>query len=127
MKTKNGANGATPTGPCVGANVGASRMVRSRANRRNTMDCAILNEIFVDDDTKHTDKRSKHLQRESERDIKRASMALTGQQIANLADIGNGTQMHLEERSESMPTFMRNPTNVMAAAPLLVSFFLVNL
>lgn len=126
MKPKNAAAimagaGVTPNG------VGPSRMIRSRANRRNTMDCAILNEMFVDDDSKHTDKRSKHLLRESERDIKRASLALVGP-TASLADAVN-TQLYLEERSESMPTFIRNTANVMSAAPLLVkvfSFFLIS-
>lgn len=44
-----------------------------RVNRRNTLDCAILNEIFIDDDTKKCDKRSMQLLRESERDMKLAS------------------------------------------------------
>lgn len=45
-------------------------MARSRASRRNTLDCALLNEIFIDDDTKKSDKRSMQLLRESERDLK---------------------------------------------------------
>lgn len=44
-----------------------------RVNRRNTLDCAILNEIFIDDDTKKCDKRSMQLLREAERDMKLAS------------------------------------------------------
>lgn len=48
-------------------------MARCRANRRNTMDCAILNQIFIDDDTKKPDKRSIHLLRSDERDQKLAS------------------------------------------------------
>lgn len=50
-------------------------MSRCRANRRNTMDCAILNEIFIDDDTKKSDKRSIHLLRTDERDQKLAMTA----------------------------------------------------
>lgn len=41
-----------------------------KVNRRNTLDCALLNEIFIDDDTKKGDKRSMQLLRESERDMK---------------------------------------------------------
>lgn len=41
-----------------------------KVNRRNTLDCALLNEIFIDDDTKKCDKRSMQLLRESERDMK---------------------------------------------------------
>lgn len=48
-------------------------MARCRANRRNTMDCALLNDIFIDDDTRKSDKRSIQLLRESERDIKLSS------------------------------------------------------
>lgn len=44
-----------------------------RVNRRNTLDCALLNEIFIDDDTKKVDKRSMQLLRESERDLKLSS------------------------------------------------------
>lgn len=52
---------------------GVTRMARCRANRRNTMDCAILNQIFIDDDSKKSDKRSVHLLRSDERDQKLAS------------------------------------------------------
>lgn len=52
---------------------GISRMARSRTSRRNTLDCALLNEIFIDDDTKKSDKRSMQLLRESERDLKLSS------------------------------------------------------
>lgn len=48
-------------------------MARTRANRRNTLDCAILNDMFIDDDSKKSDKRSIQLLRESERDIKLSS------------------------------------------------------
>lgn len=51
---------------------GVNRMSR-RVNRRNTLDCALLNEIFIDDDSKKCDKRSMQLLRESERDIKLSS------------------------------------------------------
>lgn len=44
-----------------------------KVNRRNTLDCAILNEMFIDDDSKKCDKRSLQLLRESERDLKLSS------------------------------------------------------
>ncbi|XP_031640746.1 mitogen-activated protein kinase kinase kinase 4 isoform X3 [Contarinia nasturtii] len=52
-----------------------NRMSR-KVNRRNTLDCALLNEIFIDDDTKKCDKRSMQLLRESERDMKLSSGAI---------------------------------------------------
>ncbi|XP_068152318.1 mitogen-activated protein kinase kinase kinase 4 isoform X2 [Drosophila tropicalis] len=48
---------------------GMSRMARSRVLRRNTMDCALLNEMFVNDE-KRTDKRLQSLLRDSEREMK---------------------------------------------------------
>lgn len=51
---------------------GVNRMSR-KVNRRNTLDCAILNEMFIDDDSKKCDKRSLQLLRESERDLKLSS------------------------------------------------------
>lgn len=47
-----------------------SRLSRSRVQRRNTMDCAILNQMFVDEESKRIDKRAQALLRESERDLK---------------------------------------------------------
>lgn len=88
----------------------SSRTLRSRVNRRNTMDCAILNEMFVEDDTaKYGDKRSKQLLRESERDAKqRASLAAIGP-AGGIGGLGSGlveaTNDHwlLDERAESFP------------------------
>lgn len=137
--------GATTTTPAAATAAPPCRMTRSRVNRRNTMDCAILNEMFIDDDSaKHNgDKRAKQLLRESERDMKRASMALVGP-VAGLIEATNA-HLHLEERAESMPvtttttmsSMVRNGggggavnaaslsggggVNVGAGAPLLVS------
>lgn len=96
---------------------GASRLARSRANRRNTVDCAILNELFIDDDSKRNDKRSQHLLRESERDQKGSTLApLTA--VPSLADLNNKSAY--EERAESMP-MVRNSRNLLAIVPKLVS------
>lgn len=101
--TKNG-DGNNPSATGV-----SSRTIRSRVNRRNTMDCAILNEMFVDDDSgKHGDKRSKQLLRDSERDAKRASLAAIGPTGgigglgSNVVEATNG-QLLLDERAESFP------------------------
>jgi mitogen-activated protein kinase kinase kinase 4 len=52
------------------------RLARSRADRRNTLDCAILNQMIIepsiDDKTTRSDKRSIQLQRDFERDQKMA-------------------------------------------------------
>lgn len=52
-------------------------MARSRVQRRNTMDCALLNEMFVNDESKRTDKRLQSLLRDSEREMKN-SLAAAG-------------------------------------------------
>ena len=53
---------------------GMSRMARSRVLRRNTMDCALLNEMFVNEE-KRNDKKLQSLLRDSERELKNS---LTG-------------------------------------------------
>lgn len=84
----------------------AANRMRSRANRRNTMDCALLNEMFIDDDSKFSDKRSKQLLRESERDNKRSSMALVGPVLSAIESMPN-TQIFIEERADSLPATNR--------------------
>lgn len=54
---------------------GRGRLARSRADRRNTLDCAILNQMIIEpsiDDKTRSDKRSIQLQRDFERDQKMA-------------------------------------------------------
>lgn len=106
MPDKNG-DGARPCPPTTGGRGGrCSRNFESRINRRNTVDCAILAELYFKDETA---KRSKQLLRESERDVKRASMVAIGGggAIGRLACDGvaeaTNTQMLLEERAESFP------------------------
>lgn len=51
------------------------RLARSRADRRNTLDCAILNQMIIEpsiEDKARSDKRSIQLQRDYERDQKMA-------------------------------------------------------
>lgn len=54
---------------------GRGRLARSRADRRNTLDCAILNQMIIEpsiDDKTRSDKRFIQLQRDFERDQKMA-------------------------------------------------------
>lgn len=54
---------------------GRGRLARSRTDRRNTLDCAILNQMIIEpsiDDKSRSDKRSIQLQRDFERDQKMA-------------------------------------------------------
>ena len=81
------------------------------------MDCAILNDMFIDDDAKYSDKRAKHLLRESERDSKRASMGLAG-----AGTIVEATNLHLEERAESLPVTTKKIV-APSPAPALVIIF----
>lgn len=97
---------------------GTTRMARSRANRRNTMDCAILNEMFIDDDNNKTstDKRSRNLLRDSERELKRSSVAL----LNPPPPIELSNPMSYEERAESMPIPRPVTKNMLAIVPKLV-------
>lgn len=94
---------------------GTTRMARSRANRRNTMDCAILNEMFIDDDNnKSIDKRARNLLRDSEREAKRSSVLNPPPPV----ELSN--PMTYEERAESMPIPRPLTKNMLAIVPKLV-------
>lgn len=96
-------------------------MARSRANRRNTMDCAILNEMFIDDDNNKTiDKRSRNLLRDSEREAKRSSVLNPPPPV----ELSN--PMTYEERAESMPIPRPLAKNMLAIIPKLVRLFLTD-
>ncbi|XP_054725880.1 mitogen-activated protein kinase kinase kinase 4 isoform X1 [Anastrepha obliqua] len=56
---------------------GMTRMARSRVLRRNTMDCALLNEMFVNEENKRTSKRAQDLLRDAERELKNSMIATT--------------------------------------------------
>lgn len=110
---------------------GISRMARSRASRRNTLDCALLNEIFIDDDTKKSDKRSMQLLRESERDLKLASgiiYPISGSPTLNTspsktASIAKNVtiQTAYDERSENFPSSNRMcVSNNLSVIPKLI-------
>lgn len=113
---------------------GVSRMARTRASRRNTLDCAILNDIFIEDDTKKCDKRSIQLLRESERDIKLSSGIIqptTGmispshvspnKSITNTITKNDRNSMAIvEERAESSPVGRMCLSNNLSVVPKLV-------
>lgn len=82
-------------------------MARSRVLRRNTMDCALLNEMFVNDEGKRTDKRLQSLLRDSEREMKNSLAAATAAVATTLAP-PRGNSFHegahpLESLDKIMP------------------------
>ncbi|XP_058813775.1 mitogen-activated protein kinase kinase kinase 4 [Topomyia yanbarensis] len=80
------------------------RLARPRADRRNTVDCAILNQMIMEtdgDEKVRSDKRSTQLLRESERELKMAA-AVNPVIARNSANLGPSPGS-IEERAESMP------------------------
>ncbi|XP_058467694.1 mitogen-activated protein kinase kinase kinase 4 [Malaya genurostris] len=80
------------------------RLARPRADRRNTVDCALLNQMIMEtdgDEKVRSDKRSTQLLRESERELKMAA-AVNPVIARNSANLGP-TVGSIEERAESMP------------------------
>lgn len=82
-------------------------MVRARADRRNTVDCAILNQMIIEPtigDSKRSDKKTMQLARNEERDSKLlqgVSSALSSYRVSNTTmKRSSGT---FEERAESLP------------------------
>lgn len=94
----------TPT-TTVKMKVNNSRMSRSRVMRRNTMDCALLNEMFVEDEIKRNDKRAITLQRGEDRDSKLLMLNVP----ATIPE--RASPVNLEERVESLPGNWR-PTRI---------------
>uniref|UniRef100_A0A182Y782 Mitogen-activated protein kinase kinase kinase 4 n=1 Tax=Anopheles stephensi TaxID=30069 RepID=A0A182Y782_ANOST len=91
------------------------RLARPRTDRRNTVDCALLNQMIMEpansEEKVRSDKRSTQLLRESERDIKMAA-AVTVAPAAMRSSANYGSQLPgtaaaavpvLEERAESLP------------------------
>lgn len=79
------------------------------------MDCAILNEMFIDDDNnKSIDKRARNLLRDSEREAKRSSVLNPPPPV----ELSN--PMTYEERAESMPIPRPLTKNMLAIVPKLV-------
>lgn len=118
---------------------GTTRLARTRACRRNTLDCAILNDLFIDDDPKKSDKRSIQLLRESERDMKRASGIIyptatgiftpnNGSPNKNNVTVVNNANLAknrdsvvaFEENAESAPARRLCLSNSLAVVPKLI-------
>lgn len=82
---------------------GGSRLARSRTCRRNTMDCAILNQMFIEDENKKTDKKNIQL-REQERDTKLS--------IVSGSPNRNRVSTNVDERTESLNSIGGFKSNV---------------
>ncbi|ALC45477.1 Mekk1 [Drosophila busckii] len=94
---------------------GMTRMARSRVLRRNTMDCALLNEMFVNEEGKRTDKRLQSLLRDSEREMK-SSLATSGGALVP----PRGNSFHESAHTlESLDKIM--PLNTDVVAPLRIA------
>lgn len=111
----------TPTGSGVGSSsavkmkLNNSRMSRSRVLRRNTMDCALLNEMFVEDEIKRNDKRAITLQRGEDRDSKLLLLNVP----ATIPE--RASPVNFEERVESLPGNWRQaPLNRLSNNNLII-------
>lgn len=105
-----------------------------KVNRRNTLDCALLNEIFIDDDSKKCDKRSMQLLRESERDLKLSSgiiypmagsptPASTSPSKSSNASYNNNviiTSAAAYDNRDSFPPLRANAVNSISGVPTLI-------
>ncbi|KAH8353846.1 hypothetical protein KR084_008487 [Drosophila pseudotakahashii] len=94
---------------------GMTRMARSRVLRRNTMDCALLNEMFVNEESKRTDKRLQSLLRDSEREMKN-SLATTA-----VAPPRGNSFHETAHPLESLDQIMPLSSEAMAPLPLRIA------
>lgn len=88
---------------------GRGRLARSRADRRNTLDCAILNQMIIEpsiDDKSRSDKRSLQMQRDFERDQKMASAinVHAHRAVAQRSSLNMISLDDANERAEEMQT-----------------------
>ncbi|XP_011195434.2 mitogen-activated protein kinase kinase kinase 4 isoform X1 [Zeugodacus cucurbitae] len=82
---------------------GMTRMARSRVLRRNTMDCALLNEMFVNDENKRTSKRAQDLLRDAERELKNSMISSTSTSYAARGSSLLDSSYHLESLDKCTP------------------------
>lgn len=94
------AQSLTPPTSTLKMKVNNSRMTRQRVLRRNTMDCALLNEMFVEDEIKRNDKRQITLQRGEDRDSKLLMLNVPPTIPERASPVNN---LLMEERVESLP------------------------
>lgn len=102
------------------------RLARSRADRRNTLDCAILNEMIIEpsiDDKARTDKRSIQLQRDYERDQKmnpqqRSSLSFsTSDEVVESTETVLQTEPKCIESSNRFMSVKSRPVGCRISAP----------
>ncbi|CAD6994236.1 unnamed protein product [Ceratitis capitata] len=82
---------------------GATRLARSRVLRRNTMDCALLNEMFVNEENKRTSKRAQDLLRDAERELKNSMISATATNYSTRGSSLLDNSFHLESMDKCMP------------------------
>lgn len=90
---------------------GRGRLARSRADRRNTLDCALLNQMIIEpsiDDKTRSDKRSIQLQRDYERDQKMA-VAVNVHAHRVVAQRSSLNAASFDDSSESSEISVTNP------------------
>lgn len=86
---------------------GRGRLARSRADRRNTLDCAILNQMIIEpsiDDKARTDKRSLQMQRDFERDQKMSLSINAHRPVAQRSSLNMNSVDDAIETAEVMQT-----------------------
>ncbi|XP_004524180.1 mitogen-activated protein kinase kinase kinase 4 isoform X2 [Ceratitis capitata] len=82
---------------------GATRLARSRVLRRNTMDCALLNEMFVNEENKRTSKRAQDLLRDAERELKNSMISATATSYSTRGSSLLDNSFHLESMDKCTP------------------------
>uniref|UniRef100_W8BD92 Mitogen-activated protein kinase kinase kinase 4 n=1 Tax=Ceratitis capitata TaxID=7213 RepID=W8BD92_CERCA len=82
---------------------GATRLARSRVLRRNTMDCALLNEMFVNEENKRTSKRAQDLLRDAERELKNSMISATATNYSTRGSSLLDNSFHLESMDKCTP------------------------
>ncbi|CRK88476.1 CLUMA_CG002214, isoform A [Clunio marinus] len=88
------------------------RLARSRADRRNTVDCAILNQMIIEpsiDDKTRSDKRSIQIQRDFERDQKMANVGNAHRPIGQRSSLNMNSFDDALEATEALPTAPLEP------------------
>lgn len=93
--------------------------MRARADRRNTVDCAILNQMIIEPtigDSKRSDKKSLHLTREAERDSKLSLATVATSYLSSIVNKRSSGPVY-EERAESLPVVKKT---ISIAEPKLI-------
>lgn len=102
------------------------RLARSRADRRNTLDCAILNEMIIEpsiDDKTRSDKRTTQMQRDYEREQKmnpqqRVSLSLSANDdVVESTDVALPTEPKCVETSNRFMSVKSRPVGCRISAP----------